>query len=172
MILRRHSFHPCRETATRPEDQIVLKQARAGKLQAHAEKLQTRANYRLVPESYKPRAETTSLYDRGRAALQGRDQQPKSAGLQPLWAYLLFTALCPARQPPPPYCKINSDGRESRRSFRVFQSGSPQFRVRFRRHSIHNIRCDEEADRAAQILKRSGDIQYGNRRQDRKDRRP
>jgi hypothetical protein len=31
----------------------------------------------------------------------------------------------PARQPYPPYCKIESDGRESRRSFRVFQSGSP-----------------------------------------------
>ncbi len=30
-----------------------------------------------------------------------------------------------ARQPDPPYCKIESDGRESRRSFRVFQSGSP-----------------------------------------------
>src|ERR1700722_10675840 len=50
-----------------------------------------------------------------------------------------------------------------------------RFRVRFRRHSIHNIRCDDEADRAAQILqilKRSGDIPYGTRRQDRKDSRP
>ena len=32
-----------------------------------------------------------------------------------------------ARQPPPPYCKINSDGRESRRSFK---SGSPAVRVK------------------------------------------
>src|ERR1035438_10077315 len=35
-------------------------------------------------------------------------------------------------RPGQPYCKINNDGRESRRSSTVFQSGSPELRVKIR----------------------------------------
>ena len=99
-------------------------------------------NYRLVPESYKPRAgrlqASTTVEERPfRAAIS----EPKSAGLQPLWAYLLFTALCPARQAPPPYCKIDSDGRESRRSFKESSRVDPRISgLDFGENSIHTIR--------------------------------